>query len=103
NYTNRADYPILIATCPQSRYRTTMKGGPKLAGCVAENSPRFRLSTKRRLNREGAALQHIAFSLIELLVVVALILVLTTLYWGSGSGNRQKALQASCQNNLQKI
>ena len=80
-----------------------MKGGPKLAGCVAENSPRFRFSTKRRLNREGAALQHIAFSLIELLVVVALILVLTTLYWGSGSGNRQKTLQASCQNNLQKI
>ncbi len=43
------------------------------------------------------------FSLIELLIVAALILILTTLYWGSGSGSRQKALKASCQNNLQKI
>jgi len=44
-----------------------------------------------------------AFSLIELLIVVALLLVLTTMYWGSTSGSRQKKLQAECQNNLQKI
>jgi len=44
-----------------------------------------------------------AFSLIELLIVVALLLILTTMYWGSNSGSRQRRLQASCQENLQKI
>src|SRR6185436_16280343 len=43
------------------------------------------------------------FSLLELLVVIALIIVLTTLYWGSNSGTRQKTMQAACEDNLKKI
>jgi len=43
-----------------------------------------------------------AFSLIELLVVVALILVLTTLYWGSPPTNQGKQSLAACQQNLEK-
>jgi prepilin-type N-terminal cleavage/methylation domain-containing protein len=44
-----------------------------------------------------------AFSLLELLVVVAIIMVITTLYWGSGSASQQKAKQEVCRKNLQKI
>jgi prepilin-type N-terminal cleavage/methylation domain-containing protein/prepilin-type processing-associated H-X9-DG protein len=43
------------------------------------------------------------FSLIELLITLAIILLLTGLYWNSNSGGRQRALQNSCQNNLTKI
>lgn len=75
-----------------------MKGGTKLADWTAADVPRLRLCTRRGFPRECAA-----FSLIELVIVVALLLILTTLYWRSGSGSRQKALQASCENNLQKI
>ena len=75
-----------------------MKAGTKLAGWTAADSPGLNSCTRRWFRRECAA-----FSLIELVIVVALILILTTLYWRSGSGDRQKALLASCQNNLQKI
>jgi len=75
-----------------------MKGGTKLAGWTAADSRRFGLCTSRRFRKESDA-----FSLIELVIAVALILILTTLYWRSGSGDRQKALQASCENHLQKI
>ncbi len=44
-----------------------------------------------------------AFSLLELLLTVAIILILTTLYWGPSKASRQRALQASCQKNLQKL
>ena len=40
------------------------------------------------------------FSLIELLAVTAIILILFTLYWGSGSANRQKA---ACRQNLGRL
>ena len=43
------------------------------------------------------------FSLIELLIVVALMLILTTLFWSSGSAGRQQKLLTECQANLQKI
>lgn len=43
------------------------------------------------------------FSLIELLIVATLVLVLSSLYWESGSNNRQRQLRISCQQNLQKI
>jgi prepilin-type processing-associated H-X9-DG protein/prepilin-type N-terminal cleavage/methylation domain-containing protein len=75
-----------------------MKDGTKLGGWNAADPPRLSGYT-RPVSRRGCA----AFSLIELVIVVALMLILTTLYWRSGSGNRQKALLASCQNNLQKI
>ena len=43
------------------------------------------------------------FSLIELLVAVAIILILTSLYWGPNNANRQQALKRACQKNLEKI
>lgn len=44
-----------------------------------------------------------AFSLIELLAVMAIILVLTMLYWGPSNASRQRAVLRTCQNNLQKL
>jgi prepilin-type processing-associated H-X9-DG protein len=44
-----------------------------------------------------------AFSLLELLVVVAIALLLTTMYWGSHSNTRAKEQQAACLVNLQKL
>ena len=82
-----------------------MKGGPKYALRSAEIQ--FGAMASRRSDRIApswsSALRTSGFSLIELLIVVALILILTTMYWGSTSGSRQKKLQTSCQNNLQKI
>jgi prepilin-type N-terminal cleavage/methylation domain-containing protein/prepilin-type processing-associated H-X9-DG protein len=44
------------------------------------------------------------FSLIELLAVVAILLLLFTLYWGSSaSGDQQRQLRKDCQVHLQKI
>ncbi|MGH7968641.1 MAG: type II secretion system protein [Limisphaerales bacterium] len=43
------------------------------------------------------------FSLIELLVAVAILILLVTLYWSPNSKNRQQALESSCQKNLQKV
>ena len=43
------------------------------------------------------------FSLVELLITLALILVLTTMYWGSGARSNQRTQQKACQKNLQKI
>ena len=43
------------------------------------------------------------FSLLELLLVVAILLVLFTIYWSPGSSSRERALQSACQGNLQKI
>lgn len=44
-----------------------------------------------------------AFSLIELLIVTALILVMFTLYWSAGSKSFQTKQLANCQRNLQNI
>jgi prepilin-type N-terminal cleavage/methylation domain-containing protein/prepilin-type processing-associated H-X9-DG protein len=43
-----------------------------------------------------------AFSLIELLVAVALVAILTTLYWGGKKGSRQGRSLANCRQNLEK-
>ncbi len=44
------------------------------------------------------------FSLIEVLAVVAIILLLFTLYWGSsGSDSHQRQTRKDCQNQLQRI
>jgi prepilin-type processing-associated H-X9-DG protein len=40
---------------------------------------------------------------LELVIVAALILGLTTLYWGSNGASRQRKQQVLCQQNLQKI
>src|SRR5882724_13081963 len=44
-----------------------------------------------------------AFSLIELLAALAIILILTTMYWGGNSGSHQRKQQKACQKNLEKI
>jgi prepilin-type N-terminal cleavage/methylation domain-containing protein/prepilin-type processing-associated H-X9-DG protein len=44
-----------------------------------------------------------AFSLLELLVTVAIILILTTMYWGSNSPSRRQQQKAACQKNLQSL
>jgi prepilin-type processing-associated H-X9-DG protein len=43
------------------------------------------------------------FSLVELLVVMALMIILITMLWGFGSESRQHAAQRACRQNLQKI
>src|ERR1019366_5402494 len=43
------------------------------------------------------------FSLIELLVVLALMIILTTMLWGFGSESHQHAAQRACRQNLEKI
>jgi prepilin-type N-terminal cleavage/methylation domain-containing protein len=47
--------------------------------------------------------QPAAFSLVELLVTLALMLILTTMFWGFASPNRQRAEMQACQQNLSKI
>jgi prepilin-type N-terminal cleavage/methylation domain-containing protein/prepilin-type processing-associated H-X9-DG protein len=51
----------------------------------------------------GHARKRRAFSLIELLITVLIILVLTTMYWGGNSASRQKSRMTACQQNLQKL
>jgi prepilin-type N-terminal cleavage/methylation domain-containing protein/prepilin-type processing-associated H-X9-DG protein len=43
------------------------------------------------------------FSLIELLIVLALMIILTSLMWGFGSESRQHKAQRACRQNLEKI
>jgi len=47
--------------------------------------------------------RHGGFSLIELLITLALILILTTMMWSFGSASRQRSQKKLCADNLQKI
>lgn len=64
------------------------------------------MSTRRpRLRRSGPGsdtrrLCARAFSLLELLIVLALILILATLYYGGGSRRAQARYQSACHRNL---
>jgi prepilin-type processing-associated H-X9-DG protein len=51
----------------------------------------FRLGSKRR-----------AFSLVELLITLVLMIILTTIMWSRGSGSRQRQLKQACESNLLK-
>src|SRR5712672_837787 len=82
-----------IASAPSVRYKIGMKRGPNNGRCPAEDC--------RCL--ANCATGQSAFSLIELLIVAVLILFLTTMYWGGNAASRQRKLQMSCQQNLQKI
>ena len=44
-----------------------------------------------------------AFSLLELLITLAIILILTTLYFGPNNAGKQQALKRVCEKNLEKI
>ena len=72
-----------------------MKHGLKYVRCPTEDFRRLRLAR---------ASSPAGFSLIELLAVVAILLLLFTLYWGpSFSKNLQREAQKECQAHLQKI
>ena len=69
-----------------------MKGG--LTRCVTAATL---TASHRRLEAQRA------FSLLEMLVTVALILILTTMYWGGSASERQKQQRANCRKNLQTL
>jgi len=60
-------------------------------------------ANRRRGIRPGAPSARSGFSLIELVVVLALMIILTTMMWGFGSESRQHAAQRACRQNLEKI
>jgi len=53
--------------------------------------------------RIGTPSSQSAFSLFELLVVLALMIVIMIMMWGFGSESRQHAAQRACRQNLEKI
>jgi prepilin-type N-terminal cleavage/methylation domain-containing protein/prepilin-type processing-associated H-X9-DG protein len=57
----------------------------------------YKLCANRFLNEKNG------FSLVELLIVLALMIILTTMLWGFGSASHQHAEQKACQQNLSKI
>jgi prepilin-type N-terminal cleavage/methylation domain-containing protein/prepilin-type processing-associated H-X9-DG protein len=72
-----------------------MKRGLNHVRCRTDDSRRAQLAKAR---------SPTGFSLIELLAVVAILLLLVTLYWGSGaSTSRQRQAQQDCQTHLQRI
>jgi prepilin-type N-terminal cleavage/methylation domain-containing protein len=73
-----------------------VKPGRNIARCSA-------VSPRRPAGLPTGAVVRAGFSLIELLIVIALILILFTMYWSSGSPSRQRQAQSACQKNLQKI
>jgi prepilin-type N-terminal cleavage/methylation domain-containing protein len=58
---------------------------------------------RRRGVSPGTPSARSGFSLVELLVVLALMIILTTMMWGFGSESRQHAAQRACQQNLEKV
>src|SRR5882762_6508415 len=85
-----------IVTTLYLKYKKNMRLGPKYI-----RRSKLGLSHFRTFAARG---NHPGFSLLEMLIVIALLLILTTMYWGGNAGkNKQKALKASCQQNLQKI
>ena len=86
-----------------------MKREPRYVLCPKAESNRFQIELRvpthlRKFGPGPARTRPVrAFSLIELLITVLIILVLTTMYWGGNSASRQKARLGTCQQNLQKI
>jgi prepilin-type N-terminal cleavage/methylation domain-containing protein/prepilin-type processing-associated H-X9-DG protein len=60
-------------------------------------------ANRRRGVRAGTPSTQSGFSLIELLVTLALMIVITTMMWGFGSESRQHAAQRGCRQNLEKV
>ncbi len=86
---------------------TTAVTGPLQTGVVA-NPPVFRYSHRMTAAsstvRFRVAPRPVAgFSLIELLITLALLVVISTLYFGFSSPNYQRSARQNCQASLQKI
>jgi prepilin-type processing-associated H-X9-DG protein len=62
------------------------------SGCVRAHGERF-----------GMPCAGSGFSLVELLIVLALMIILTAMMWGFTSESHQHAAQRACQQNLEKI
>jgi prepilin-type N-terminal cleavage/methylation domain-containing protein/prepilin-type processing-associated H-X9-DG protein len=96
---------IRVATTPPLRYISSVSRGQNIARCPAERASRHRQRSAdipvRFEARKPCA--SAGFSLLELLIVAALILILTTMYWSRGSPNRRRVQQGACQQNLLKI
>jgi prepilin-type processing-associated H-X9-DG protein/prepilin-type N-terminal cleavage/methylation domain-containing protein len=60
-------------------------------------------ASDRRGIRPGTPFTQSGFSLVELLVTLALMIVIVTMMWGFGSESRQHAAQRGCRQNLEKI
>ena len=58
---------------------------------------------ERGLQQSGFTRGAGGFSLLELLVVLALMFILTTMYWSGGAASRQHKLLSECRANLQMI
>jgi prepilin-type N-terminal cleavage/methylation domain-containing protein/prepilin-type processing-associated H-X9-DG protein len=90
-----------------------MKREPRSVRCSKAESNRFQIELRVQtylpfaLRKLGSGPPKVrradAFSLIELLITVLIILVLTTMYWGGNSASRQKGRMTTCKQNLQKI
>jgi prepilin-type processing-associated H-X9-DG protein len=62
------------------------------SGCVHTKGGRF-----------GMPSAESGFSLVELLIVLALMIILTVMMWGFGSESHQHAMQRECRQNLEKV
>jgi len=67
------------------------------AGLSVATRGSLRYKTGMKLHRRSG------FSLIELLITLALMLILTTMLWGFGSASHQRSQKKLCADNLQKI
>jgi len=63
---------------------------------------RVRANGFREVRRARCPAQA-GFSLVELLITLVLMLIMTSMMWGFGSANRQRAEKKACQQNLSKI
>jgi prepilin-type processing-associated H-X9-DG protein len=88
--------PCHLSFAPEKslRYKAEVKACGK-SGCTR--------ATERRGHRPGLPSRPPGFSLVELLVVLALMIIITVMMWGFGSQNRQRAAQKGCRQNLEKI
>ena len=65
----------------------------------ASSSPRSRVRARRDVRACPAA----GFSLVELLITLALLIVISTLYFGFSSPSHQRTARKACEASLQKI